>query len=315
MKRIFSLLFILTCVFSCNKNMSKKNLTQEEIEAKHHIEIHKEMDKISLEFEKFNVQLSDLYNESERNPKLVLSKADSLISSIKKRKDPIKGLHYLKAEIFYKLGNYNSSIEELNKSKYSFITGDLAAGLAANNVKLKKYDEAKKLVDSIGKAYYIYDYCLANYYESIGNRDEALKIYTTIKNDKTIKHYAYYSWSVKRFEELRKDNPVLLNEIHFPTRNPKFEIADSDDYNRTKIFKMIFEIPEAKDKSVWIFESPQENDKDYYWIKVGEGDIGLSEKKFKTDYNFFIYPKNFEIKYYNQKENKLISIEEWRRNK
>lgn len=78
---------------------------------------------------------------------------------------------------------------------------------------------------------------------------------------------------------------------------------------------MIFEIPEAKDKSVWIFESPQENDKDYYWIKVGEGDIGLSEKKFKTDYNFFIYPKNFEIKYYNQKENKLISIEEWRRNK
>ena len=57
------------------------------------------------------------------------------------------------------------------------------------------------------------------------------------------------------------------------------------------------------------------NDKDYYWIKVGEGEKGTTEKDFKTEFNFFIYPKNFDIKYYAEKENKLMSIEEWRKKK
>lgn len=322
MKRKFPLFLILILIFSCNKDVSKKKLIQEKTEEKHHMETHKEMDKVSQEYEKFKLQISDLYTESEKNPKLVLFKVDSLILIIKKEKDPIKsqikdesieGLHYLKAEIFYKLENYNNSIEELNKSnsKSQFIMSDLAAGLAANNLKLKKYNQTKTLVDSIGKNYYIYDYCLANYYESIGDSNEALKIYTKIKNDKTIKHYAHYPWSVKRFEELQKDKPVLLNEIYFPTRNPNFEIADSDDENRSKIFKMISKIPEAKEKSVWIFESPQINDKDYYWIKVGESN-GFSDNEFKTELNFFIYPKNFEIKFYEEKNNKLMTLKEWR---
>lgn len=322
MKRIFPLFFILILIFSCNEDASKKKLTLEETEEKQHMEIHKEIDEISKEYEKFTLKIADLYTESEKNPKLVLSKADSLISIIKEEKDPIKsqiknesikGLHYLKGEIFYKLKNYNNSIEELYKfdSNSRFIMSDLAAALAANNLKLKNYNRTKAFIDSIGKNYYIYNYCLANYYESIGDKNEALKIYTKIKNNKTIKHYAYYPWSVKRFEELQKDQPILLNEIYFPTKNPNFEIVDSDDENRRKIFKMISEIPETKEKSIWIFESPQINDKDYYWIKVGESN-GFSDNEFKTELNFFIYPKNFEIKFFEEKNNKLMTLKEWR---
>ena len=315
MKSLFILLISLT-FFSC------KNVNPALNEEDSHMKLHEEMDKVSDEIVKFEKQLVALYQESEKSPELIISKADSLLLTNKKEKDKYKSqiksniesdLHYLKAEIFYKLGKYEKSISELKLDNCSY--NERAVAVAANFIKLKEFEKAKSYVDSIGKGLYIYDYAFANYNESIGNRDEAFKIYSEIKNDKSIKHYAYYKLAVNRFEELKNDNPKLLNEIYFPTGNPSFDIADSDSKNRNKIFEMIKHIPEAKDKSIWIFESPQINDKDYYWIKVGEGEMGRSEKEFKTDFNFFIYPKNFDIKYYNEKESKLMSLEEWRKNK
>lgn len=319
MKSIFLSLISLT-IFSC-KNVDSSSNSEEES----HMKLHKEMDKVDAEYTKFQKQLSTFYIESEKKPDLIISKADSLLLVNKNEKDKyksqIKGsienqLHYLKAELYYKKGEYEKSIKELDfDDDYNFVIGDRACAYAANYLKLKQFDKAKAFVDSIRKGYYIYDYALANYNESVGNRNEAFKIYSNIKNDKTIKHYAYYKLALNRYEELKKDNPKLLNEIYFPTRNPNFVIADSDNKNRNKIFEMIKQIPEAKNKSIWIFESPQINDKDYYWIKVGEGEIGKSDKDFKTEMNFFIYPKNFEIKYYNEKEKKLLSIEDWRKGK
>lgn len=312
-------LIISLIIFSC------KNVDSTSTEEKSHMELHKEMDKIDEEYSKFQKQLIAYYIESETNPDLIILKADSLLLVNKNEKDKyksqIKGtiedqLHYLKAEIYYKKREYEKSIEELDfDDDYDFITGDRACAYAANYLKLKQLDKANSFIDSIRKGFYIYDYALANYNESVGNKKEAYKIYSQIKNDKSIKHYAYYKLAVSRFEELEKDNPKLLNEIYFPTGNPSFDIADSDNKNRTKIFEMIKKIPETKEKSIWIFESPQINDKDYYWIKVGEGEIGQSDKDFKTEINFFIYPKNFDIKYYEEKENKLMSLEEWRKKK
>lgn len=287
------------------------------------MEMHKEMDKVSNEYQKFETQLSNFYNTSE--PKVAISRADSLILVFKIEKDPIRSkikdeairaLHYLKAEKFYILDDYKNSIDELNQAKYLFIMGDLAAGLAANKIKLKQYEEAQALVDSVKKGYYIYDYCLANYYECIRDKTAALKIYSSIKNNKNIRHYAHYPWSVKRFEELQKENPKLLNEIYFPTRNPNFEIAESDDYNRSKIFEIIGKIQEVRKckncNSTWIYESPQTNDKDYYWIKVGENN-GYLEETFKTKFDFFVYPKNFEIRYYDEKNKRVMTLDEWRK--
>lgn len=320
MKSIFIVIISLT-IFSCKNVNSTSTSTEDES----HMELHKEMDKIDEEYTKFQKQLLTFYVESEKNPDLIISKADSLLLINKNEKDKyksqIKGsiedqLHYLKAEIYYKKSEYKKSIKELDfDDDYDFIMGDRACAYAANYLKLKQLDKAKSFVDSIRKGYYIYNYALANYNESIGNKNVAFEIYSKIKNDKSIKHYAYYKLAVNRFEELEKDNPKLLNEIYFPTGNPSFDIADSDNKNRSKIFEMIKQIPETKDKSVWIFESPQENDKDYYWIKVGEGEIGNTDEDFKTEFNFFIYPKNFDIKYYAEKENKLMSIEEWRKKK
>lgn len=310
----FSLILILFTILSCkDKN---KSLLQEE---KAHMELHEEMDKVDEEYVKFEKQLINLYTYSEKNPEKAILKIDSLLLVYKKEKDNYKSqikssvetqLHYFKAELLYQLAKYSESIKELEFD--DFIYGDEAAGLAANYIKLKDNKKAKSFIDKIGKGFYIYDYALGNYYESIGEKIQAHKIYDSIKQDKRYKHYAYYKLAVNRLEELEKSNPKLLNEIYFPTGNPSFEIADSDNENRNKIFEMIKQIPETKGKSVWIFESPQINDKDYYWIKVGKGEIGDTDKDFKTEFNFFIYPKNFDIKYYAEKENKLMSIQEWR---
>lgn len=311
MKSIFIVLISLT-IFSC------KNSNPISTEDESHMELHKEMDKVDEEYTKFQKQLLSLYIESEKNPDLTISKADSLLLENKNVKDKyksqIKGtiedqLHYLKAELYYKKSEYKKSIIELDfDDDYDFVSGDRACAYAANYLKLKQLDKAKSFVDSIGKGYYIYDYALANYNESIGKKNEAFKIYSEIKNDKSIKHYAYYKLAVDRLEELQKDNPKLLNEIYFPTGNPSFDIADSDDKNRTRIFNLMEKLPENKNwAGTRIVESPQENDKNYYWVRV-------KTEQNKT-FNYYIYQETFEIKFLDTINNKILTLEEWRKQK
>ncbi|MCL9805473.1 hypothetical protein NAT51_08065 [Flavobacterium amniphilum] len=312
MKSIFIVLISLT-IFSC-KNINSTPIEEEE----YHMRLHKEMDKVDAEYTKFQKQLVAFYIESEKNPDLTLSKVDSLLSVYKNEKDKYKlkikstiedQLHYLKAELYYKKSEYGKSIKELDfDDDFDFVMGDRACAYAANYLKLKQYDKAKSFVDSIRKGYYIYDYALANYNESVGNRNEAFKIYGEIKNDKSIKHYAYYKLAVNRFQELEKDNPKLLNEIYFPTGNPSFEIADSDHETRSKIFNLMEKLPESKNwAGTSIVESPQENDKNYYWVKV-------KTQQNKT-FNYYIYQGTFEIKFLDTINNKLLTLEEWRKSK
>jgi hypothetical protein len=309
MKNSF-LILISLAILSCKK--SNNSYVQEE---KAHMELHEEMDKVDKEYSKFEDQLTKLYAESEKNAEKVILKVDSLLLANKQEKDKYKSqiksnidesLHSFKAELFYNLGKYKESITELETDDYK--SGDVAAAYAANYVKLKDYKKAKSFIDSIGKGFYIYDYALGNYFESVGNKDEAFKIYDKIKKDKSIKHYAYYKLAVNRFEELQKTNPKLLNEIYYPTGNPSFEIADSDNENRTKIFKLMEELPENQDwAGTGIIESPQENDKNYYWVRV--------KTQQGKEYNYYIYQQTFEIRYFDIKKNKLMTLEEWRKSK
>jgi hypothetical protein len=272
-----------------------------------------EMKKVSEEFEKFDKQLIILYKESENNPKKVIAKADSLLNANKKETDKYKSqikpniesnLHYLKAELFYKIGRYNESISELNFEDYR--NGDYAIAYASNYIKLKDFKKAKSFIDSI-QNWHGDDFALGNYYESIGKKDSALKLYEKIKKDKSIKHYAYYKWAVKRFDELNKNNPNLLNEIYFPTKNPSFEVCKSDNENRTRIFDLVQNLPESNGwTGAAILDYPQINDKDYYWVRVTTKN---------NEYNYYVYQKTFEIKFFNPKNKELLTLEEWRKSR
>ncbi|KFF07892.1 tetratricopeptide repeat protein [Flavobacterium hydatis] len=307
MKHFFLILITIT-ILSCNDK--KAPYTDGE---KEHMELHKEMEKVDREYQKFHSLLVQLYTDGENDPRKVLLEIDNLIALNKKEKDKYKSqiksninedLYSLKAELYYKLGKYNESIKELNNNEYK--SGDVAAAYAANYIKLKDHKKAKSFIDSIGIGYYIYDYALANYYECVGNKTEALKIYKKIQEDKTIKHYAYYKLAVNRLDKLQKNNAKLLDEIYYPTQNPNFEIADSDNENRTKIFNLMQDLPENQEwAGTSIIESPQINDKNYYWVRVTNKD--------KEEFNYYIYQETFEIKFFNPKTKKLLSLEEWRK--
>jgi tetratricopeptide (TPR) repeat protein len=264
------------------------------------------------EIGKFETHLNDLYKESEINSEKVISKADSLLLKNESETDPIKSqikkrflvdLHYLKAELYYKLGKYEKSLNELK-----FENGGNEIAFICNYVKLKKFDKAKSILDSIPN-YTFNTFIYANFYETIGKRKEALDIYKSIQKDKGINHFVYYKLSVKRIEELEKENPILLNNVYFPTGRPDFEVCDADNENRTKIMELIGELQEVQNLKNWnsteIFEAPKDNDKNYYWIKVSDVN--------RVKFNFFVYQKTFEIKYYNEKNKTLLSLEEWRK--
>lgn len=327
--KIYSI-FIFVSFFSC-ENSNKETIKKDKFKIdgstinneKKHMKIHEEMDKVSFELIKFDMQLLNLYKKAEKNPKKVLKEADSLIVITQSERDPIKSkikknithyLHYLKGELYYKLGDYHKSIYEINLSSEHSASGDKAIALAANYIKLKQFKKAKSYLKSIG-VYDTNDYAHGNYYECIGNKKEATKIYNIIKADKSIKHYAYYKWTIVRLEELKKKNPKLLKDLYFPTGNPDFEICDSDNENRDKIFQYFINLPEvimcgSNCNSTWIYESPQENDKDFYWVKIGNGN---TDNTFNTKFDFFVYPKSFEVKFYDTKNKKLYTLKEWRK--
>lgn len=276
-----------------------------------------EADKVSAEMRKFDSYLVTLYKESEKDPERVIRKSDSLLITNKKETEKYRSqiksnveskLHYLKAEIFYKIGKYKESIGELNFEDYK--RGEMAIAFAANYIKLKDFKTAKSFIDSIGNLNGNY-YALGNYYESIGDKTSALKTYKhNLEDDKSRKHFIYYQWTERRVDELEKNKP-LLNEVFFPTRNPSFEICEVcnvDNEKRTKIMELLKRMPENQNDwlSTTILESPFDSGKDYYWIKV---------KAENREFNYYVHQKTFEIKYFNPKTKVLMTLQEWRRGK
>ncbi|NHM02839.1 tetratricopeptide repeat protein [Flavobacterium difficile] len=275
-----------------------------------------EADKVSMEMRKFDDYLVTLYKESESNSEKVIKKTDSLLIANKKETEKYKSqiksnieskLHYLKAELFYKIGKYRESIDELNFEDDK--TGEAAIAHAANYVKLKDYKTAKSFIDSIGNRNGSY-YALGNYYESIGDKISALKTYKyNLEDDKSRKHFIYYIWTQKRVEELEKNKP-LLNEVFFPTGNPSFEICEIcnvDNEKREKITQLLIKMPENQNwSSTTILESPYDTGKSYYWIRIEAGN---------KEFNYHVGQKTFEIKYFNPKTKTSITLEDWRKRK
>lgn len=306
-----------SCGDKSAKVETKKELTLEE----HYDQTQYDLDRAGYELQLFDSILLSLYIESETNPQHVILKTDSILNSMLTENDTIHFgvksnkigfIHYLRGEIFYKIGQYKKSINEFKHETglYNEIP------LACNYVKLKDFGKARLYIDSVKNSYYLFDFIDGNYYETIGEKKKALEIYNKIRKDKSIKHYVFYGLAVNRITELEKVNCKLLNEIYFPTGRPDFEDSDDDSENRNKIFDTITEIVEVKNcktcTSTWIYESPQENDKDYYWVKVGNGNLDSS---FQTTFDFLVYKENFTLKYYDPKNKKSYDLDVWRKTK
>ncbi len=276
--------------------------------------------KYESDYDELENYIVELYNNPREDYSNTIKVIDSLLLIINTEKNEIKkellsilidDLHYFKGELYYYNGFYNKSIEEMEY--YFGYERDIA--IACNYVKLKNLNKAKTVLDSLQIGNFC-DYVKANYFEIIGAKNTALEMYKkSIEEDKTRKHFVHYKLSVERIKELEKQNPKLLDEIYFITGNPSFEVCDSDDENRAKIFNLISQIEEVKSDSecsgTWIYEDPYDNEKNYYWVKVGSG---MATINFKTKYDFIIYQETFEIKFYDTISNRAISLNKWREN-
>lgn len=272
------------------------------------------------DYEEMENFIVELYDRPIKNYVSTIKVIDSLILLIEMEKNEIKKdlmytfietLHYFKGELYYHNGLYENSIEELNY--YSGYEKNI--GIICNHIKMKDFATAKILLDSLPIGNFC-EYAYANYYEIIGRTDLALDMYKKIiENDKTRKHFVHYKLSVERIKELEKKNPKLLTEMYFVTGNPSFDVCDSDDENRAKIFELISQIEEVKNDpectGTWIYEDPYDNEKNYYWIKVGKGMIAVN---FKAKYDFIINQETFEIKFLDTIRKKTMSLDDWRKN-
>jgi tetratricopeptide (TPR) repeat protein len=330
MKIIFLSFLISITLFSCNNNESKKQFIQKKHTSKNdefinreaikqHIDIHKQMDLTNAEESKFCVVLNNMYKQSVHHPQRMILKADNLIKENEQEKNPIKlpiqnriasKLNYFKAETLYKMGKYDESIKVLSDEEFK--TGNIASALAANYIKLGKNDKAKLFIDAIGNES-IHYYILGNYYESIGNKEEALKIYYYIKQNLLHKPYVYYQLCIQRIDDIKQNNH-LLKQTYFPPGNPYFKECKDDYEVEKKIYDTIFSLPEVRSKphSVLIYQCPLTSDSNHHWVIAKC--IG-SNHVHKSDLNFFVYLKPFTVKYFDKKNNRQYSLNEWRKNK
>jgi len=321
-----NIIYILTSFFalaSCNNSTHKDNAVLT------HYDAHLNLEKASDELDKFDKIIIGYYNQIETNATDVIIQTDSLIRKVISEHDSnnvrwnkLGSLFDLRAETFYKKGDFQSSIQEIYKAaknsqekfggKFSLSTEN-CIHLACNYVKLNDFRKAQAFLDSAGRGLYIADYVNANFYEVVGKKHKALQEYTEIKNNKSINHYYYYQDALKRIEELNRPAPKLLDELFYPSARSDNPICKVDNERRTKIFELIYDLPEVKAcKScdiVSIYKEPDETNSSNYWVKVGHDNAS----NLVSQYNFFVDTLTYEIKYFDTVANRLLTLHEWRK--
>lgn len=212
MNLFLRLLIFSVFIASCKNDSIEIPVTSFEVET--------ELKKWDSVYNKFQNFESELYEVSNSQPSIVLAKIDSLLLEYKNDYNIIFDLHYFKAEVFYNLGEYNKSINELKfienrETHYAEI---------CNYIKLGEFENAKSILDSISKKDVGFDdFIYANYFEVINNKTQALESYRKIQKDKSSQRFFFYNLAIQRINELNKKESKLLEDIYFPTGNPSFK--------------------------------------------------------------------------------------------
>ncbi len=117
------------------------------------------------------------------------------------------------------------------------------------------------------------------------------------------------------FDRMANRNILKL----FDTNNVQNEKSDS--LVEKKIIKKVFSIWEVRQKnkyvdslthhksgiSIIINKKPDEKNK-YYWVQAGYN----SNFRFEPYYNFYVYPPNLIVKFYDPMTDEILTLKEWR---
>ncbi len=130
--------------------------------------------------------------------------------------------------------------------------------------------------------------------------------------------------SPKEKKEKKVDTTGLWSDIEKdPVNTDNSDKPLINDKNEQKICYLIFDLPEVKERAkyiekqtkgarrmiVWIYASPKELNEQCYWVKAGV-DNGTN---YVAHFNFYVYPKTNEIKFYDVVNDTVISLSAWRK--
>ena len=101
-----------------------------------------------------------------------------------------------------------------------------------------------------------------------------------------------------------KDTSINNNQIEESIIDTIFSLAEVKD--KAKYIEQ--QTNGKRDLKIWVVAAPNLAHK-YYWIKVGE-DNGTN---LVTHFNFYVYPDSMRIIYLDTKNNKELTIDEWRK--
>lgn len=230
LKKTFYILFILVLFINCENETTHGCSGVEE-----------EMEQTTKELNKFEKLIVSYYNSIENNPKKIIIETDSLIQKVKTEADPynirwnkLMALYNLRAETFYKTGDYQKSIYEIledSKNNQETLGGKFYIGdnssihLACNYVKLEDYEKAELYLNNASRGWYITDFIIANFNEVIGNKTKAINTYQEIIKEEDMNHYLHYQWSKNRLINIKSVNYKPLTELYYPSNKPNEEIT------------------------------------------------------------------------------------------
>jgi hypothetical protein len=116
----------------------------------------------------------------------------------------------------------------------------------------------------------------------------------------------------------------LVSGFHNHAKTPVKNLYSppSDTLIESTIMDKLFELPEVKRKwkfvdsltghkkgiSMRVMKRP-EGVSNYYWIAVGYD----SDLKFETYYNFYVWPDQMTIRYFDTVDGKILTLAEWRK--
>jgi hypothetical protein len=213
MNKHLMFLILSTFILSCKQNQEEFPVTSFEAEM--------EMAKWDSLYSNFQEKQIELYEIALNNPSYVLKEIEKLLKAFEKDKNISSDLLYFKAEILYNTGEYQKSLEVLKSNNFLI---DVDIPIICNYVKIGDYENAKLLIDKNFKHFSSFDqFIYANYLETIDKKDAALEKYNRIIKDSSNNRFFYYTLADKRVIELKRNNPILLEDVYFPTGNPNFK--------------------------------------------------------------------------------------------
>lgn len=125
-------------------------------------------------------------------------------------------------------------------------------------------------------------------------------------------------------KEMKYSQETKKVDTNIVVANDNTSVIVQDSLVENEVYKKIMELTEMKsyfkkvdslfkggNHATIIISSKPSKDEPFYWVQVGVND----GDRVVPEYNFYVYTKNMEVKFYDSIDDKILTLSEWRHRK